>query len=70
MTQLVEAGHPEANQKVKTLKDFKVRVEAIDQTAQEFNDRLIEDLEREQSLVTTNKDFISDSNKLTFGLRL
>jgi Ca2+-binding EF-hand superfamily protein len=67
-SQLVEVGHPEADQRMKAFQTFTSQIEAVDASAQDFNDRLIEDLEREQALVATNKDFISASNKLDIWL--
>jgi Ca2+-binding EF-hand superfamily protein len=67
-TELVEAGHPEADQRMSAFHTFTSQIALVDASAQDFNDRLIEDLEREQALLATNKAFISASNKLDIWL--
>ena len=66
--QLVKYGHPEAKGIAKDYQTLSNQLEAIDESANRFNDQLIEDFEREQALESSHKDFISGSNKLDIWL--
>jgi hypothetical protein len=62
--QLVEAQHPSATEKAQVIENVTTRLAEVSSAAEQYSNALATDLQREQQLVGTRKDFVAASNKL------